>query len=242
MWTLQLYTNWKLPPPGVVMLNQLFPSWVVACARKPPLVGVGTSTLPLGGTYAVMVEGTEPPMAAITAMVCGASTVLASPVTVRMAVCGPAVSDAVFSATLMGMHGAATWLVVVQGPAGPTVGTAHGADEVTVRGSAPSPALYASTTRVGPFDPTAMLAGPMVVPTSRNMGAALANGARLRATQLDPRKRKTLRPTREHPSCMPRYTPPPGRPGTRQSRRLRTSRSCDSAPQRETGRSFPRRR
>ena len=189
-----------------------------------------------------MLEGTAPPIATVTVMVCGASTVLASPVTVRIAVCMPAPSDAVFNATLMGMHGTATWLVVVQGRAAPTAATAHGADEATVRDSAPSPALYASTTCAGPPDPTAMLAGPTAVFTRRNMGAALANGVRLRARQLDARKRKTLRPTREHPSCMPRYTPPPGSPGTRRPRRLRTSRNCDSGPRTETGRSFPRRR
>ena len=55
-----------------------------------------------------MLEGTAPPIAAVTVMVCGASAVVASPVTVRIAVCMPAASDAVFSATLMGMHGTVT--------------------------------------------------------------------------------------------------------------------------------------
>jgi hypothetical protein len=82
-----------------------------------------------------------------------------------------AVSDAVFSANISGTHEVAA-VVVVQGPAAPTLGVSHVADELTESESALAfpLVLYASTVWLIPLAPGTIETGPTVALTRRSMG------------------------------------------------------------------------
>jgi hypothetical protein len=106
-------------------------------------------------------------------MVCGASTALGS-LTVTMPVTVPAGSAEVFKAGCSGVQmpdrdAHARWA--------PTEPAIQEADEVRLRLSEPSAALYASTAGALPLAPCAMETGPTVDNTRRKRGAALRPAA-----------------------------------------------------------------
>jgi len=91
----------------------------------------------------------------------------------------------VFNATLIGVQVLAVAPKIEHGRVVPVVGTAHVAEDANVTFNVPSPAFVYSTERVGPFCPTAIETGPIVVSDRRNAGAAImAAMLRLVRTQL----------------------------------------------------------
>src|ERR1035438_5100167 len=151
-------------------------------------------------------------------MVCGASTALGS-LTVTIPVTVPAGSAEVFKASCSGVQvpdrdAHARWA--------PTEPAIQATDEVRLRLSEPSAALYASTVCALPLAPWAMETGPTVDDTRRNRGAALRPAAPRKPATASAAAHLFTRPTREHPSYTPRCNRPPESPGTRSLRLRRT--------------------
>ncbi len=113
--TCMLYgnVNRKLPEPSCARLSQRLPSCVLALPFSGLWVENETSLDDPGATYIV-----NAPMRTVTVMVWGASTTLAAPFTVTLAVYVPAASVDVFSVNWRGMH-VALAVVVVQAREGP---------------------------------------------------------------------------------------------------------------------------
>ena len=105
--------NLKLPEPSCAKLSQRPPSCVLGLAFSGLWVENETPLDDPGATNTV-----NAPMRTVTVMVWGASTTLAAPFTVTMAVYVPAASVDVFSTNWIGMH-VALAVVVVQAREGP---------------------------------------------------------------------------------------------------------------------------
>src|ERR1017187_2851542 len=207
----------KLPVPSSATESHAPPSLVLTVAPSWLLVENSRSRVAPGAAYTSRLAGTPPPICTVTVMVCGASTALRS-LTVTMPVTVPAGSVEVFKANCSGVQVPDRDAHARGAPTEPAI---QETEEVRLRLSEPSAALYASTVCALPLAPCAMETGPTVDDTRRNRGTAPRPAAPRKPAKASAAA-SFVRPTREHPSYTPRCNRPPKSPGTRPLRLHRT--------------------
>src|SRR6516165_3542483 len=178
-----------------------------------------------------------------TTTVWGESTVEESPLTVTVALERPWDNPAELIVNVSGIHLLVfDGLTVTQFRGAPTDTVTQEADEANeadVSESVPSPALYASSVWVFVAPAEASCTGPTVLLANRSIGAACKEkDVRKKARKLP----ASLTPTRVHPSCRPRCSPPQESRERLLLPKRRTNSERGTVLPMETGRLFPHRR